>query len=159
MTEVQPDMLGGKTRSASSLPRVRRRGVAKPQPAGHYDKPGTGPVGETCGGCTYMETFHYAKTYHKCGAKPGHHWKGGRATDIRPMDAACSRFERTIRQITEGTQPIAPAADIGAALDSAASRGETVIETPAGRLFVAFSRGYTPNRGKADDHGQASLFD
>ena len=94
MSESQPDMLGGKAVSGSRLARVRIRRKAKPARIGHAAPMGTGPAGETCGSCTYCEVFHYRKTYHKCRARDGDHWKGGRATDIRPMDPACSKFER-----------------------------------------------------------------
>lgn len=108
MSEVQPDLLGGKDRSGRSLPRVRRRAAVRVAPAGHVDTPGTGPCGETCGGCHFMESFHYKRTYHKCGARPGEHWKGGRATDIRPLDAACSKFERAANRLppTVGAPPV-----------------------------------------------------
>ena len=125
MAEVQPDMLGGRDRSGRSLPRVRRRTAApRPTPAGHADKPGTGPAGETCGGCHYMEAFHYKRTYHKCGARPGEHWKGGRATDIRPMDAACSKFVACANRL-----PAVPAAPPPPVADRVA---ETIAELGTG---------------------------
>lgn len=108
MSEVQPDMLGVKDRSARSLPRIRRRAAPKIVPAGHADTPGTGPAGETCGGCHWMESFHYRRTYHKCGARPGDHWKGGRATDIRPLDVACSKFQACANRLPPPAPPPPP---------------------------------------------------
>jgi hypothetical protein len=124
VTEIQPDLLGGRDRSSRSLPRVRRRVAVKPAAAGHYATPGTGPCGETCGGCHWLETFHFKRTYHKCGARPGHHWKGGRATDIRPLDAACSHFERAANRLPP-TPNAAPA-------DTAERVAETIAELGTG---------------------------
>lgn len=153
MPEVQPDMLGGKDRAGRSLPRVRRRAAAKVTPAGHYDKPGTGPEGQTCAGCTYMETFHYARTYHKCGAKPGHHWKGGRATDIRPLDAACSKFERVIQQITAPIAGPATPDEVIAGLGTGSHR--------VGKFDILIAPAVkTAPRNQEQDHGrQISFFD
>lgn len=95
-------MLGGSGRTGSRTPRVRRGGKAKPAPAGHAAPPGTGPAGETCGSCTYMEDFHYRNTYHKCRAREGAHWKGGRASDVRPLDAACDKWAASIRKMHYG---------------------------------------------------------
>lgn len=164
MSEVQPDMLGGKDRSARSLPRVRRGATPRIVPAGHADKPGTGPAGETCAGCHWMTTFHYRKTYQKCGARPGDTWKGGRATDIRPMDAACSKFQRLANRLPAQ----APSAPAPAPFDDAGGdRSRDVIAS----LGTGFHRigGYdiliapavkTPPRHREEDDGrQISLFD
>lgn len=123
MSESQPDMLGGKAVPGS---RLRRGRSAAPIARNAWaDKPGSGPAGETCGSCTFCETYHYAKTYRKCAARPGHHWKGGRSTDIRPLDPACSKW--SARANHDPGQPI-PAAgadprreDRGSALQSSRS--------------------------------------
>ena len=99
MTERQPDMLGGKAVPASGLRRMRTRAKAPVRREGWAGTPGNGPEGETCGSCTYCAIFHYKKTYHKCSARPGDHWKGGRATDIRPLDPACEKWAPTTERV------------------------------------------------------------
>lgn len=99
MTERQPDMLGGKAVPASGLRRMRSRSKAPIRREGWAGTPGAGPEGETCGSCTYCESFHFKKTYHKCGARAGDHWKGGRATDIRPLDPACDKWSPTTERV------------------------------------------------------------
>ena len=105
MSEIQPDMLGGKAVPGTRLRRVRRSGKPPVAREGWADKPGTGPEGETCGSCTYCEAFHYAKRYYKCAARTGHHWKGGRATDIRPLDPACSKWAASINRANQPKDP------------------------------------------------------
>lgn len=92
-------MLGGKAVSASRLRKVRTRAKAPVRREGWAGTPGAGPAGETCGSCTYCESFHFKKTYHKCGARAGDHWKGGRATDIRPLDPACDKWSPTTERV------------------------------------------------------------
>lgn len=99
MTERQPDMLGGKAVPASGLRRMRSRAKAPVRREGWAGTPGAGPEGETCGSCTYCEAFHFRKTYNKCGARAGDHWKGGRATDIRPLDPACEKWSPTTERV------------------------------------------------------------
>lgn len=99
MTERQPDMLGGKAVPASGLRRMRTRAKAPVRREGWAGTPGNGPEGETCGSCTYCALFHYRKSYHKCSARPGDHWKGGRATDIRPLDPACEKWAPTTERV------------------------------------------------------------
>lgn len=99
MTERQPDMLGGKAVPASGLRRMRTRAKAPVRREGWAGTPGNGPAGETCGSCTYCALFHYRKSYHKCSARPGDHWKGGRATDIRPLDPACEKWAPTTERV------------------------------------------------------------
>lgn len=99
MTERQPDMLDGKAVPASGLRRMRSRAKAPVRREGWAGTPGNGPEGETCGSCTYCESFHFKKTYHKCGARAGDHWKGGRATDIRPLDPACEKWAPTTERV------------------------------------------------------------
>lgn len=120
MSEVQPDMLGGKAVPASRLRKGRRR--APPiQRHGWADKPGTGPIGETCGSCTYCGEYRFRQIYFKCTARPGEHWKGGRETDIRPMDPACSKWSARIKEArpVNATQPVAPPPTPPAALPKA----------------------------------------
>lgn len=105
MSEIQPDMLGGKAVPGSRLRRIRRTGKAPVAREGWADKPGTGPAGETCGSCTYCEAFHYRKRYYKCAAREGDHWKGGRATDIRPLDPACSKWAPSVNRANQQKAP------------------------------------------------------
>lgn len=163
MSEVQPDMLGGKDRSARSLPRVRRAAVARVAPAGHADKPGTGPVGETCAGCHWLTTFHYRKTYQKCGARPGDTWKGGRATDIRPMDAACSKFQRLANRLPAAPPPaptpaVIPDDRIAEAI-AILGTGHHVIRTSGGVFDVYMGPAVKLAKSEESDERQASLFD
>lgn len=60
---------------------------------GHAAVPGTGPAGETCGGCSHLVRKHLAKTYLKCGLMSAH-WTGGEGTDVRAGDPACRRWEK-----------------------------------------------------------------
>lgn len=99
MSESQPDMLGGKAVPGSRLRKVRTRAKAPVRREGWAGTPGAGPAGETCGSCTYCESFHFKKTYLKCGARAGDHWKGGRATDIRPLDPACEKWSPTTERV------------------------------------------------------------
>jgi hypothetical protein len=100
MGERQPDMLGGKDVPASRLKRGRgaRLPVAR---EGWAARPGSGPEGETCGSCLHCDPRHFRKTYYKCAARPGDHWKGGRKTDIRPLDPACEKWAPTIARSAE----------------------------------------------------------
>ena len=104
MSEIQPDMLGGKAVPGSRLRRGRRSGPPVVRD-GWADRPGTGPEGETCGSCTYCEAFHYAKRYHKCAARDGRHWQGGRATDIRPLNPACSKWAPSVNRTNQPKGP------------------------------------------------------
>ena len=105
MNEIQPDMLGGEAVPGSRLRRIRRTGKAPVARDGWADKPGTGPEGETCGSCTWCEAFHYAKRYYKCAGRAGHHWKGGRTTDIRPLDPACSKWAPSVNRANQSKVP------------------------------------------------------
>lgn len=61
---------------------------------GHAAQPGTGPKGETCGGCEHR-TFRLGgvRAYSKCGLAKGR-WTHGSGSDIRLRDPACSRWQR-----------------------------------------------------------------
>jgi hypothetical protein len=72
-------------------PRKKKR--KSPIPRGHYYPPGTGPKGETCGGCKHCVRRRLAKTYIKCGLNRAN-WTGGGATDIRAKDPACKFWEK-----------------------------------------------------------------
>jgi len=155
MSEVQPDFLGGKDRSASSMPRVRKGSVIRIAPAGHAAPPGTGPVGEACGGCTYMETLHYRKTYHKCRARAGDHWKGGRATDVRPMDAACSKFERLANRLPAQAPTSQAPADPISTLGVGSHR-----VTADGRAYdILIAPAVSRPKSEESDERQISLFE
>lgn len=73
-----------------------RKKVAKarrdPVPSGHVAAPGSGPAGETCRSCAHLARVEYARDYLKCGLNR-HNWTGGRKTDVRAGDAACSKWE------------------------------------------------------------------
>lgn len=96
MSESQPDMLGGKSVPASRLKRGRKTTYVRRN--GWAGTPGEGPEGETCGSCQYCDARRFRKTYYKCSARAGDHWKGGRETDIRPLDPACEKWQPTIER-------------------------------------------------------------
>ncbi len=59
---------------------------------GYAAKPGTGPVGQTCGKCEHLERTGYAsKTYFKCALMKKIR-TGGPGTDIKFRSPACSQF-------------------------------------------------------------------
>jgi hypothetical protein len=70
---------------------VPKRGKHFIQAKGYADRPGTGPVGETCGSCQHHCVLRYAKAYHKCGLTRAK-WTGGRRTDILVRSPACSKW-------------------------------------------------------------------
>ena len=93
--EVRPDDFRLTHPEFAALMDAPFRGKPKrkdPLPRGHYMKPGTGPEGKTCADCAHIFRNELAKTYLKCG-KARAIWTGGRASDIRAKDAACSGFE------------------------------------------------------------------
>lgn len=59
---------------------------------GHAAVPGTGPIGETCGGCAHLVRKQMSKAYLKCRLMRAY-WTGGEGTDVRAGDAACRRWE------------------------------------------------------------------
>lgn len=76
------------------------REIAAPKRGKHYvaarggaDRPGTGPVGETCGSCQHHVVRQYARAYHKCALNRSC-WTGGRKTDILVRWPACSKWEK-----------------------------------------------------------------
>lgn len=62
---------------------------------GHAWMPGTGPAGETCGGCKHYTrtTSGSLRVYRKCALMKAH-WTHGPGSDIRAKDAACRHWER-----------------------------------------------------------------
>jgi hypothetical protein len=58
---------------------------------GHAAMPGTGPESESCGTCAHACVKSLVKNYWKCGLSKAR-WTGGRATDVRKSDAACSKW-------------------------------------------------------------------
>src|SRR5437870_3523332 len=60
---------------------------------GHVAPPGTGPEGETCGSCQYLFRNRMARVYLKCLLNKAK-WTGGRKSDVRAKDHACSLWEK-----------------------------------------------------------------
>lgn len=60
---------------------------------GYARRPGSGPVGETCGTCANCYASHYnRKTYYKCEVIR-HRWTNGPGTDIRKKSPACDLWQ------------------------------------------------------------------
>lgn len=138
MAESQPDMLGGKTVPASRIRRQRSHAKPPVRREGWAGTPGAGPEGETCGSCTYCVVFQFRKAYNKCSARPGDHWKGGRATDIRPLDPACEKWA-----------PTAAAVNLKKAKEDAAKPVAVSREAPGAPLQI--------KRAPLDDARQLTL--
>jgi hypothetical protein len=68
---------------------------------GHAAVPGTGPAGETCGGCEHLFRNRQARVYLKCALMRAY-WTGGYGTDVRAGDAACRRWEKPGETPTDG---------------------------------------------------------
>lgn len=62
---------------------------------GHAWHPGTGPAGETCGGCEHYTRTRSGslRTFRKCGLMQAH-WTHGPGSDIRAKDPACRHWEK-----------------------------------------------------------------
>lgn len=86
------DMFGNELTEAEARDLLKRK---SPVLRGHYYPPGTGPKGETCGGCEHCVRKQMAKTYIKCGLNRAN-WTGGGASDIRAKDPACKFWERAL---------------------------------------------------------------
>lgn len=67
------------------------RGKHYTQPKGYAARPGTGPVGETCGSCRHRTRVEHARSYPKCDLAR-HKWTGGRGSDILVKSPACERW-------------------------------------------------------------------
>jgi len=79
--EVQPPLM--------VLPEIPKR---FPKKRGHAARPGTGPVGETCGSCAhYRSKRSNTRSYPKCELARAK-WTSGSGTDIRKGDPACERW-------------------------------------------------------------------
>lgn len=63
--------------------------VRKIPRGGYAAPPGTGPKGETCGGCKHIA----GERYKKCRVVRAR-WTHGPATDIRSRAPACSKWEK-----------------------------------------------------------------
>lgn len=75
-------------------PAERRRLLiaTRSKKTGHVAKPGTGPVGETCGSCKHLFRNEMARVYLKCALMRAV-WTGGGGTDVRARDPACIKWE------------------------------------------------------------------
>lgn len=63
--------------------------AAKPRKSGHFAAPGTGPKGETCGGCMHLVRVQLSsKVVFKC-ELARQCWTHGPGSDIRCKDPAC----------------------------------------------------------------------
>lgn len=59
---------------------------------GYADRPGTGPVGQTCKTCKHATRITYARSFYKC-ALMERRWTHGKNTDIKIRSPACSKWE------------------------------------------------------------------
>ena len=65
------------------------------EPRGFAARPGSGPVGETCGSCAHCARIGYhRRRYLKCRVIR-HRWTHGPGTDIRAKAPACSFWQAT----------------------------------------------------------------
>lgn len=71
---------------------ARPRGAHYVEPRGGADRPGTGPIGETCGSCEHLVRTGRGRACPKCALTRGA-WTRGPRTDIRIRWAACSKWE------------------------------------------------------------------
>jgi hypothetical protein len=75
---------------------TRRAEVVKRR--GHAAHPGTGPKGETCGGCEHRTSVRWsAHPYSKCALAKAN-WTRGPGSDIRKKDPACHFWTRKVPQ-------------------------------------------------------------
>jgi hypothetical protein len=58
----------------------------------HPARPGSGPKGEKCKTCGNFFVRYLSKKYFKCWLMK-HCWTGGKGTDVRANDEACSKWE------------------------------------------------------------------
>lgn len=71
---------------------AQQRGKNYVQPRGYYYHPGTGPAGETCGSCAYLDHVRMANSYPKCGLNRAR-WTGGRGSDVLIKSPACKYWK------------------------------------------------------------------
>lgn len=75
------------------LPRLPKRGRHYVEPRGHAAPPGSGPEGETCGGCCHAGRMSRGKKqWIKCYLNRTN-WTRTRRTDIRARDRACAYWQ------------------------------------------------------------------
>jgi hypothetical protein len=87
-SEVQIDLLAVPICASSALARRSR-----PRKHGYAADPGTGPIGQICGGCEhYVRLDGHAKVYRKCALRRTS-WTNGAGTDIKAGSAACRFWE------------------------------------------------------------------
>ncbi len=73
---------------------VPERGKHYVQPRGYYYSPGTGPAGETCGGCQHkVRRGGVAGRYIKCALNRAR-WTRGRGSDILANAPACKYWAK-----------------------------------------------------------------
>ena len=81
------DLLGDPVDLNPPLPRGRQK------IRGYAADPGSGPEGETCGGCQHsIRQEYHTRTYWKCGHDQGRISRSA-ATDIRKSSPACKLWE------------------------------------------------------------------
>jgi hypothetical protein len=69
---------------------VEKRGKHYTQPKGYAWSPGTGPEGETCGTCAFIERY---RKWAKCAKNSAKHTHG-RGSDILVRAPACKFWEK-----------------------------------------------------------------
>jgi hypothetical protein len=74
-------------------PAERKQLRRRYQPRGYAALPGSGPQGETCGGCKHLVRRRMSKTYQKCRLMEAH-WTGGTGTDVQARSPACRNWEK-----------------------------------------------------------------
>src|SRR5690242_12154663 len=84
------------------------RGRKATKKTGHYAKPGTGPVGETCGTCRHAVGKKLSsKSVYKCGLARSI-WTSGPGSDIRLKDAACGGWRAIEAEQQPKPEPVEP---------------------------------------------------
>ncbi len=82
----QFSLFGGSAPAKSQAP------MRSTRPGGYADRPGTGPVGESCGTCANCRAKRGAKkTFYKCALMLAA-WTCGRGTDVLVRSPACSKW-------------------------------------------------------------------
>lgn len=88
-----PDLFDPSRGALTTAERKRLAGRHARKPKGHAWKPGSGPMGETCGSCAHrVRLVGHRKTYQKCGLMRAH-WTHGPGSDIRCCDPACREWK------------------------------------------------------------------
>jgi hypothetical protein len=89
--EINLDLFANAPLRAGPSVKVPRHST--PKARGYAYWPGTGPAGETCKTCQFIQRHQHAKVYIKCGHKCAPAHTGGPATDIRARSPACKYWE------------------------------------------------------------------